>query len=197
MRLIKKTKFEKFYYELGKKIGCQHYVSKDFGTIIGGTTIDNENYEYQYEHKGLIELIDKDYRLILTQINPHLIELHKIEIPKKNRGNGVGTDIMNKLLDLIEEHELSLRLVPTYYLDTPFTVPINQVTERLHFQSIRNGSLNKKDLKTYKQLIKKDCKLRMKMSQKLIEFYESFGFTRTNPNSPFYIYENEYSQLVA
>lgn len=199
MRLIKKTKFEKFYKKLGMELGMElgggRYVRDKNPHSVGGRTM--ENLRYVYTPLSTVQLLHENFRLYFTEVNPNLIELHKIEVKEDHRGNGVGTRILNIVLDLIEEFELSLRLVPIYYLPGPYSDRIENLDKRLINQVIQNGIPNWKTLKNYNQLLKKEELFNRRMNIKLIEYYESFGFTRINSNSPFYIYENDQHQLVA
>jgi GNAT superfamily N-acetyltransferase len=54
-----------------------------------------------------------EFNLVFAEKSTDTIELYMIEA--KQRGKGIGTDLMNKVLDLADELGVNIQLVPTPY----------------------------------------------------------------------------------
>jgi len=197
MNVIEKSNFEKFYVELSKELECQmvsriddpNYLSK-----MGGETL--EGIRYSSQPISGVHLSSSNYSLILNEISQNTIELHKIEILEKNRGKGLGTEIMNTILDMVDNYGLTLRLVPIPYLDSPFSKRIGLLNRLIKDDILRSGFVNHKLVKEQKTLIKKHNQYKRRMTQKLKDYYQSFGFNEVK-GGIYYVYENEHMRLVA
>jgi len=54
-----------------------------------------------------------DFNLVLTACTSEIVEIYMIEA--KTRNKGIGTDIMNKILDIADEFGITIKLVPSPY----------------------------------------------------------------------------------
>jgi GNAT superfamily N-acetyltransferase len=77
-------------------------------------SLDIEKYSILV--KSLMTDIESSYDIdlfIYYNKFSHTIILDKIVVDKKNRGRGIGTNVMNKICDFADEYKLSIALTPS------------------------------------------------------------------------------------
>ena len=58
--------------------------------------------------------LEDEYGVVLDLYdNGKHLELSKIEVPKRLRGEGIGTELMNKIIDFADQTKKDIRLTPS------------------------------------------------------------------------------------
>ena len=104
------------------------------------------------------------YRLVFKSFDEGNVELWMIEVNENQRGKEIGTDLMNKILDVSDELGIGVKLIPY-----PFRTNLEKCKTTKDKNSLMLGQMFK-----------------------LKEWYRSFGFVGKNPHlSPYLSYTPE------
>ncbi len=101
---------ETFVINLSPQLGLQ---PSDFIPIFIETSASVSHKNGIYNENGIkhtLHYICDDYRLIFKEFNENIVELYWIQVFEK--GTGLGTDIMKKILKISDELEIGVRLIP-------------------------------------------------------------------------------------
>jgi GNAT superfamily N-acetyltransferase len=99
-----------------------------YGPISTGV-LYNGHYRMKSELTKVHSVNTSNYRLLFIPGTNECVELYIIEVFK--RGNGFGTELMNKILDVCDELGVTLRLVPSDFSS-------DENSPKNYLQSIRN-----------------------------------------------------------
>ena len=121
------------------------------------------------------------------------IELFKIEVNDRYRKSGVGTEILNLILDTSDELNIGLKLLP-YSFDTEDTDYLKDIKEPEEGWNSEN--LQSLDMKRVVSEYKKYDKRVLSDTYFLKDWYRSFGFKSNNPIlNPYLSYEPQVNEL--
>jgi len=101
---------EKFVIELSSKLGLK---PMDFIPLIQNTGISVQNGYKRYNESKRTRTLNyqcDEYKLILSEYNNQTIELWWIQV--FNKGKGLGSEILNTILDLSNEMGTRIRVIP-------------------------------------------------------------------------------------
>lgn len=104
-------KMVSFVTTLSIELGIKPRIEKDYG--VSNDYIRGRVLKRIYSRTTMVEFLTDDYRLVFI---PHLndqINLYKIEVREPNKG--VGTSLMNTILDICDELDLVCVLHPTQF----------------------------------------------------------------------------------
>jgi GNAT superfamily N-acetyltransferase len=73
----------------------------------------SESYRYAIDVKDLKRQILNDYNVSLSISGKDIVVIDKIKIPESERGQGIGTEIMQHIIDWADENFVILALTPS------------------------------------------------------------------------------------
>jgi hypothetical protein len=109
-QLTKLELLEIFVINLSSKLGLE---PSDFIPIKDRTFCNVLHGNKVYTETGIkhtLGYINNDYRLIFSESNENTVELYWIQM--FNKGLGLGSEIMNTILDLSDEFGIRIRVIP-------------------------------------------------------------------------------------
>lgn len=124
LQVIKKEMTGEWYKE---DLGYQFYhpikVHVDYNT--------ETNFWVDYMSDNLLQLRTKDYQLQIFPFDDGLM-VHSLIVNDDKRGQGIGTDVMNKLYDISEEIGIPLYVIPFPATDSYDQSKIFEIVKPLH-----------------------------------------------------------------
>ena len=92
-----------------------HNVKVGHGPVGGTYMIRGKEKEYDKD-SFLMEVSSEKWILLFIPSSENEIELFKIEVNDRYRKSGVGTEVLNLILDTSDELNIGLKLLPYSYL---------------------------------------------------------------------------------
>lgn len=154
------TKYDMFKELLSKKLSSQYdnvKVYENDSIEKTWTTYDNKPYGEAIEGTYLV-MENEDFVLNFVEITDNAISLTYINV--YNQGQGLGTELMNTLLDVADEVEVGITTFASPFEAKYANIPAEKLTRSM----IRHMT---------------------KATNKLIEWYESFDFSKYVPGRPY------------
>lgn len=169
---------------------CESYDWKPLfrrGETGGCYVIRGKVKEYDYEDKlmGIIETLD--WKLVFVPYSDEYVELFKIEVKEDRKRSGIGTEVLNDVLDISDRTGLGLKLIPYSFKteDSDYLMKIEEPNEGWNKENVKFLNHNR-ILKEYKE----SQKNRVNDTYFLKDWYRSFGFKSQNPLlSPYMSYK--------
>ncbi len=154
------TKYEMFKELLGKQLSNKYddvLIYENESIEKTWTTYDNKPYGEAIEGIYLV-MENKEFVLNFVEITDNAISLTYINV--YNQGQGLGTELMNTILDVADEVQVAITTFASPFKDKYANIPAEELT---------------RSMKRYMT----------KSTNKLIEWYESFDFGRYIPGKPY------------
>jgi hypothetical protein len=168
-------------------------VNTGIDSLSGTYTLRGKIKSYDTKEQLSILIRTKKWTLVFTEGSEKEIELFKIEIKDPYRRTGVGTELMNNILDVSDELNIGVKLIPY-----SFKTEDSEYMKNLEIpkEGINEDNMNEFDFPRMMKELKNNNKRRLQDTYFLKDWYRSFGFKSVNPTmSPFLKYQPQVEEL--
>ena len=168
-------------------------VRSGIDSLSGTYTLRGKIKSYDTKEQLLIVVRNKKWSLVFTEGSEKEIELFKIEIKDKFRRTGVGTELMNNILDVSDELNIGVKLIPY-----SFKTEDSEYMKNLEIpkEGINKENWDEFDFPRMMKELKNNNKRRLQDTYFLKDWYRSFGFKSVNPRvNPFLKYQPQVQEL--